>query len=94
MYATRVPKNTYPVRTEHVLSEYCRHVKHYQTAVAGVLHCTRSLAWVVSWSCIMHDDEAWHVRIKLTTPQLPFGSHNPKGHTSISKEMGLVLDLG
>ena len=76
------------MRTEYALS-----VQQYCTAVAGVLHYTRSLAWVALCSRIMHDDEAWHARITLPHDPL-LGSTTLRRHTCMSKETGLVLDLG
>ena len=75
-----------------ILNNYCSYyVQRYCTAVAGVLHCTCCLAWVVLWSCIifMHDNEARHA--KITAPldlSVPVTSR-----TSTSKETWVALDL-
>ena len=50
-YKTRVPKNTYPVRTEHALSaEYCTCSSNC-TAVAGVQFCTAHICLASLSNC-------------------------------------------
>ena len=42
----RVPKNTYPVHTEHARQFGLLHVQRIPRLVAGVLHCTRQFTYI------------------------------------------------
>ena len=46
LLVTRVPKNTYPVRTEHALQFRVLHVQQVPRLVAGILHCTCKSAYI------------------------------------------------
>ena len=43
---TRVPKNTYPVLTEHAHQFELLHMQQIPRLVAGVLHCKRQFAYI------------------------------------------------
>ena len=73
------PKNTYPVCSEHALSDAV--LQKYCIAVAGILHCTCYQAWVVSWSCILlwMNNEMWHTRITALPDTPNVWPHNAEG---------------
>ena len=43
---TGVPKNIYPVRTEHARQFGLLHMQQIPRLVAGVLHCTHQFAYI------------------------------------------------
>ena len=43
---TRVPKNTYPVHTEHARQFGLLHMQQIPRLVAGVLHCKHQFAYI------------------------------------------------